>query len=119
MQQMLCHAIAYECGTQDVLCPGQPIAEVCRDLMKFDDQNGESGIEALTGYDRLKARLLRTITGLDVKFHEEVRGRTASFLLSLSQLKHALGKERTMHDTSITKVNSHYSPKGEMGQKYL
>jgi quercetin dioxygenase-like cupin family protein len=24
-----------------------------------------------------------------------------------------------MHDTSITKVSSHYSPKGKMGQKYL
>ncbi len=24
-----------------------------------------------------------------------------------------------MHDTSVTKVNAHYSPKGEVGQKYL
>jgi mannose-6-phosphate isomerase-like protein (cupin superfamily) len=24
-----------------------------------------------------------------------------------------------MHDTSVTKVNAHYSPKGEMGQRYL
>ena len=24
-----------------------------------------------------------------------------------------------MHDTSVTKVNAHYSPKGEIGQRYL
>src|SRR5215212_6163109 len=28
-------------------------------------------------------------------------------------------KERTMHDTSVTKINSHYSPKGASGQTYL
>jgi quercetin dioxygenase-like cupin family protein len=28
-------------------------------------------------------------------------------------------QERTMHDTSVIKVNSHFSPKGKMGQKYL
>jgi hypothetical protein len=33
--------------------------------MKFDDQNRQSGIEALAGSIRLKARLQRAITGFD------------------------------------------------------
>ena len=34
-------------------------------LMKFDDQNGQSGIEALAGATRLKAGLQGAITGFD------------------------------------------------------
>jgi hypothetical protein len=42
-------------------------------MPKFDDQNGQTEIEALAGLsarNRLKARLLRIITGFDVKFYQ-------------------------------------------------
>jgi hypothetical protein len=40
-------------------------------LMKFDDQNRQSGIEALAGSIRLKARLLLDITGFDCQISSE------------------------------------------------